>query len=80
MLISNLALRSLFGDLILLSTTSWIKLIDKKKFAKAALDENSETFVIYVVALEAETLVYPLQTAQIAALQLDKTPTKILAE
>lgn len=36
-----------------LFTTSWIELIDKREFAKAVLDQNSETFVIYVVALVA---------------------------
>lgn len=30
-----------------------IKLIDKYKFAKTALDKNSETFIIYIVALES---------------------------
>lgn len=36
-----------------LSTTSWVELIDKKIFAKAALDENSKIFTVYVAALEA---------------------------
>ena len=36
-----------------LPTTKWVELIDKKKFAKAALDEESETFMVYVAALEA---------------------------
>ena len=31
-----------------LSTTNWVEFIDKKEFAKTALDKNSETFVIYV--------------------------------
>ena len=39
-----------------LSTTSWVKLIDKRDFAKADLDKNFETFVIYVSALEATTI------------------------
>lgn len=34
-----------------LPTTKQIELIDKKEFAKAVLDENSETFVIYVIIL-----------------------------
>ncbi len=38
-----------------LSTTSRVKLIDKREFAKAALDENSETFVIHVAVLELPT-------------------------
>ena len=34
-----------------LPTTRRVKLINKKKFAKAALDENIETFVVYVSSL-----------------------------
>ena len=60
-----------------LSTTSWVELIDKKKFAKAGQDENSETFVIYVAVLKAEALIYPSQIAQIATLQGDKGPIEI---
>lgn len=29
-----------------------VELINKHKFAKATLDKNSETFVVYVVALD----------------------------
>ncbi len=36
-----------------LPTTRRIELIDKHEFAKAALGENSETFVVHVAALEA---------------------------
>ncbi len=50
-----------------LPTTSWVELINKREFARAALDENSETFVIYVSALEATTI-HPSRVAQIAAL------------
>lgn len=42
-----------------LSTTNKVKLIDKRKFVKAILDKYLETFVIYVVSLEAEILIYP---------------------
>ncbi len=45
-----------------------------------ALDENSEIFVIYLAALEVETLIYLSRVAQIAALQGNKAPTKISAE
>ncbi len=52
-----------------LSTISRIKLIDKKEFAKAALNENSETFVVHVSALDvAEPSIHPFRAAQIAAL------------
>lgn len=33
-----------------------VKLIDKKKFAKVALDENVKIFVIYVTALSAMSI------------------------
>ena len=36
-----------------LPTARRVELIDKHEFAKAALDENSETFVAHVAALEA---------------------------
>lgn len=36
-----------------LSTAKRVELIDKKKFAKVTLDKESETFVVYVAALEA---------------------------
>ncbi len=51
-----------------LSTTSRVKLIDKREFAKAVLDENSKTFVVHVATLESMTI-HPSQVAQIAALQ-----------
>lgn len=46
-----------------------MELIDKKEFAKTVLDESSKTFVVYVVALEAETSIHLLRAAYIAALQ-----------
>lgn len=50
-----------------LPTTRWIKLIDRSKFAKAALNEKREIFVLYISALEAMTI-RPSQVAQIATL------------
>ncbi len=50
-----------------LLTTSQVELIDKREFARAALDKNLETFVLYVSALEATTI-HPSQVVQIAAL------------
>ncbi len=64
----------------LLLTTNQVALIGKREFAKIVLDENSKTFVVHVVAPEAETSIYLLQAAQIAALQWDKASTKIPAE
>lgn len=51
-----------------LPTINWVKFIEKTEFTKVALDKNSETFVIYVIALTAETLIHLLQVAQIAGL------------
>lgn len=33
-------------------TTKNVKLINKKEFAKTALDKKSQTFVVYVIALK----------------------------
>lgn len=56
-----------------LSTISQVELINKKDFAKTILDENLETFVIYIVTLKttkiAEIAIYLLQVAQQATLQ-----------
>lgn len=69
-----------------------MELIDKHEFAKAALDENSETLVVHVTALEAPELagmvIRPSQAlrvargdpVQVAALQQDKAPTEISPE
>ncbi len=50
-----------------LPTTSQVELIDKREFAKAALDGNSETFVVYVAALEILTVmpIYPSKALQV---------------
>ena len=64
-----------------LPTTRRIELIDKYEFAKVALDENSETFVLHVAALEAlEPAIHPSRAPLLAALQQDKAPTEIPPE
>ncbi len=71
-----------------LPITSRVKLIDKREFAKAAMDGNPETFVVYVAALEVPIamLIHPSRAPQVqnnstlAALQWDKALTKIPAE
>lgn len=67
-----------------LPTTSRVEFIDQREFAKAALDENLETFFIHVAALEttkvANMAIYLLQAAQIATLLWDKASTKISAK
>ncbi len=50
-----------------LPITSRIELIDKREFARSALNKNSNTFVIHVSALKAVTI-YPSRAAQIGAL------------
>ncbi len=62
-----------------LPTTSRVELINKREFAKVALDENSETFVVHVATLKAMTI-HPSQAAQIATLQWHKALTKIPAK
>ncbi len=62
-----------------LSTISLVELIGKREFAKAALDENSETFVVHVLALETITI-HSSQAAQIVILQCNKASIKILAK
>ena len=53
-----------------LPTTKRVELINKKEFAKAALDENSETFVVYVASLNLAPTpgIHPDRAAQIALL------------
>lgn len=57
----------------ILSTTRLIQLINKKEFAKVALDKNFMTFVLYIITLEATKLagiaIYLLQVAQVVTLQ-----------
>ncbi len=62
-------------------TTNQVELIDKRELVKFVLDENSETFIIYVSALKAtENSIHPFWAAQIATLQWDKAPTEISAK
>ena len=55
-----------------------MKLINKKEFAKAALDENSETFKIHVASLSSTPLdVHPSRRPQISGLIAEEAPTKV---
>lgn len=65
--LANLIQRSYIASKAL-PISSWIELINKKEFAKEALDESFEMFVVKMAALEAEVLIYLLRTAQIANL------------
>ena len=53
-----------------LPTTKRVELINKKEFAKAALDENFETFVVHVAFLNLAPApgIHPDRAAQIASL------------
>ena len=55
-----------------LLTIKRIEFIDKKEFAKVALDENSETFVIHVAFLNLVPRIYPDKKAQIAFLLIEE--------
>ena len=49
-----------------LPTPKRVELIDKKEFVKAALDKESETFVVHILALEAllaGMAIHPSRTA-----------------
>lgn len=51
---------SLYTAAKALPTNSWMKLINKKKLAKATIDKNCKTFIMYVSALDiVESLIYP---------------------
>lgn len=67
-----------------LPTTSQVKLINKKKFTKVALDENSETFVVHIVALKIIEIIdmpiHPWRAAWVTTLQWDKASTEIPVE
>ena len=61
-----------------LPTTKGIELINKKEFAKAALDEKSETFVVHMASLNLALGIYPDRKSQIAFLLIKevKNPDK----
>ena len=49
-----------------LPTTRWVKLINKKEFAKVILDENVKAFVVYMASFTLKMLIYPARKTQIA--------------
>ena len=55
-----------------LTTTQKIELINKKEFAKAALDEEFKTFVIYIVALVALLAKMTIYSSHIALISILK--------
>ena len=55
-----------------LPTTCWVKLLNQKKFAKEALDENIEAFIMYVSFLELKMTIYLTRQDQMALLLAEK--------
>ena len=59
-------------------TTKRVELINKREFAKAALDENSKTFVVHVASLSSTPLnVHPSRRPQISGLIAEEASTKV---
>ena len=66
-----------------LSTIWKVKLIDKKKFARVALNEKSEPFMLHIAALEAPLAgmtIHLLWAAQIVTLKQDESLIKVPPE
>ena len=51
-----------------LPTTHQVEIINQKEFAKAALNENLEAFVVHVSSLESRISIHPARKAQMASL------------
>ena len=52
-----------------LPTTKWVEIIDKKKFARAAFDENVKAFIMHVTSFSLNLMsIHPAKKAQIALL------------
>ena len=64
-----------------LSTTEQVQIFDKKDFIIAALNANTETFVVHVAIREQEEMpIHSKKQANIKFLLFNKAPTKILAK
>ena len=70
-----------------LPTTRRVELVGKKEFAAAALDPESETFVVHVASLSSNASpsssplnVHPSRRPQVSGLIVEEAPTKVLAE
>ena len=61
-----------------LSTTRQVEIIDRKKFAKTALDENVKVFVVHVSSLGSKMTIHLARKAQLALLLAEEVtvPTK----
>ena len=63
-----------------LPTSHRVEIIDRKKFAKAALDGNIEAFVVYISSLGSRMTIHPARKAQVALLLAEEitVPTEYL--
>ena len=55
-----------------LTTTRQVEIIARKKFAKTALDENVEAFVVHVSSLGSQISIHPSRKAQLTLLLIKK--------
>ena len=71
-----------------LPTTRRIELVGKKEFAIAALDPESEIFIVYVMSLSSDVLpsfflfeldIYPFRRPQVSDLIAEEASTKVFA-
>ena len=64
-----------------LPTTERVRLVNPKEFVIAALDANSETFIVYMAIREQEEMpVHMERQAQVAALLFDEAPNEVPVE
>ena len=64
-----------------LPTTKQVQIVDPKEFVIAALDVDSETFVVHVAIREREEMpVHSERQAQVGALLFNEAPTEVPAE
>ena len=70
-------------------TTKRVELVGKKEFAAAALDSESETFVVHIASLSSDASpssfllkldVHPSRRSQVSGLIAEETPTKVPVE
>ena len=60
-----------------LPTTRRVEIIDQKEFAKAALDENVEAFVVHVSFLGLRMTIHPAREAQLALLLTEEVTVPV---
>ena len=64
-----------------LPTTEQVQIVDPKEFVIAALDVDSETFMVHVAIREREKMpVHSKRQAQVGVLLFDKAPTEVPAK